>query len=229
MKTKKFNCAPALGEEVELPTREQVRDICQNIGDQVVDQVYIIDNLVDILGSFISRKFRVSVLHAKAWEVEPTELNINAFYDPERDEFGKPSIEIVLVTNPNDSHLILDQPLWSLFLNRLADSLAHELIHMRQSRARDFIYVESQAYREMEIDENLSYLSDLDEIDAYAFNIATELREHADPLSKLVNPAAVSVNDSINLWAYMQAFSKDMKTPPIKRLLKKVYKHLTSS
>ena len=227
MTLKKFNCAPALGDAVELPTREQVREICQQLEPKVVDQVFPINDLVDLIGRFVSRKFRVSTLHAHAHEVELTELNINAFYDPERDELGKNSVELVLVTNPNDRHLILDQTLWNLFVNRLADSLAHELIHMRQARARDFLFVESRAYREMEIDENLSYLSDLDEIDAYAYNIATELREHPDPLSRLDNPAAVSVNDSINLWAYLQAFSKDLKNPAIKRLLKKVYKHLT--
>ena len=227
MTLKKFNCAPALGDAVELPTREQVREICQQLEPKVVDQVFPINDLVDLIGRFVSRKFRVSTLHAHAHEVELTELNINAFYDPERDELGKNSVELVLVTNPNDRHLILDQTLWNLFVNRLADSLAHELIHMRQARARDFLFVESRAYREMEIDENLSYLSDLDEIDAYAYNIATELREHANPLSRLDNPAAVSVNDSINLWAYLQAFSKDLKNPAIKRLLKKVYKHLT--
>jgi hypothetical protein len=224
---KKFNCAPALDDAVELPTREQVREICQQLEPKVVDQVFLINDLVDLIGRFVSRKFRVSTLHAQAFEVELTELNINAFYDPERDERGKNSVELVLVTNPNDRHLILDQTLWNLFVNRLADSLAHELIHMRQARARDFLFVESRAYREMEIDENLSYLSDLDEIDAYAYNIATELRENANPLSRLANPAAVSVNDSINLWAYLQAFSKDLKNPAIKRLLKKVYKHLT--
>lgn len=227
MTLKKFNCAPALDDAVELPTREQVREICQQLEPKVVDQVFLINDLVDLIGRFVSRKFRVSTLHAQAFEVELTELNINAFYDPERDERGKNSVELVLVTNPNDRHLILDQTLWNLFVNRLADSLAHELIHMRQARARDFLFVESRAYREMEIDENLSYLSDLDEIDAYAYNIATELRENANPLSRLANPAAVSVNDSINLWAYLQAFSKDLKNPAIKRLLKKVYKHLT--
>jgi hypothetical protein len=227
LKTKKFNCAPALDDAVELPTREQVHSICQSLKGKIVSQVFSIDDLVYSIGKFVSRKFRVNVLHANAWEVEPTELNINAFYDPECDELGKPSIELILVTNPNDQYLILDEELWTLFVNRLADSLAHELIHMRQARARDFIFVEHRAYREMEIDENLTYLSDLDEIDAYAYNIATELKEHPNPLSKLDNPVAVSVNDSINLWAYMQAFSKDMKTPPIKRLLKKVYKHLT--
>ena len=227
MKKQKFNCAPKLSEQVELPTREQVRTICNDLKPEIVDQVFSIDNIVEKVGYFIAKRFRVSVLHAQAWEVEPTELNLNAFYDPERDEQQKPSIELILVTNPNDKHLILDDELWNLFVNRLADSLAHELIHMYQARARNFLYVEHQARRNIQIDENLVYLSDPDEIDAYAYNIATELREHTDPLSKLKNPAAVSVNDSINLWAYMQAFSKDIKSPTIKRLLKKVYKHLT--
>jgi pyrimidine operon attenuation protein/uracil phosphoribosyltransferase len=227
LKTKKFNCAPKLDEQVELPTREQVRNICNDLKPQIVDQIFSIDNIVEVIGHFVAKRFRVSVLHAQAWEVDPTELNINAFYDPERDEQQKPSIELILVTNPNDSHLILDDDLWNLFVNRLADSLAHELIHMFQARSRNFLFVEHRQHRTIALDENLVYLSDPDEIDAYAYNIATELREHPNPLSKLINPAAVSVNDSINLWAYIQAFSKDIKNPVVKRLLKKVYKNLT--
>ena len=227
MKKQKFNCAPKIHELVELPTREQVRNICNDLKLEIVDQIFSINDMVDRVGHFIAKRFRVSVLHAQAWEVEPTELNLNAFYDPERDERQKPSIELILVTNPNDKHLILDNELWELFVNRLADSLAHELIHMYQARARNFLYVEHQARRNIQIDDNLVYLSDPDEIDAYAYNIATELREHQNPLSKLRNPAAVSVNDSINLWAYLQAFSKDLKNPVVKKLLKKVYKNLT--
>jgi hypothetical protein len=227
LKKKKFNCAPKIHEQVELPTREQVRIICNELESEIVDHVFSINDLVDRVGHFIAKRFRVSVLHAQAWEVESTELNLNAFYDPERDEKQKPSIELILVTNPNDSHLILDTTLWNLFVNRLADSLAHELIHMYQARARNFLYVEHQARRNIQIDDNLVYLSDPDEIDAYAYNIATELREHQNPLSKLINPATVSVNDSINLWAYIQAFSKDLKNPVVKKLLKKVYKNLT--
>jgi hypothetical protein len=98
---------------------------------------------------------------------------------------------------------------------------------MYQARARNFLYVEHQARRNIQIDENLVYLSDPDEIDAYAYNIATELHEHPTPLSRITNPAAVSVNDSINLWAYIQALSKDLKNPVVKKLLKKVYKNLT--
>jgi hypothetical protein len=227
LKLKKFNCSPKLNQEVVLPTREQVYDICSAIESKVVDQIFLVDELVYTIGKFVAKKFRVNVLHAQAWEVESTELNINAHYDPDLDEQNKISIELILVTNPNDSHLILDNDLWKLFVNRLADSLAHELIHMYQARCREFLYVETRTKRSIDIDENLTYLSDFDEIDAYAFNIATELREHPNPLSKLINPASVSVNDSINLWAYIQAFSQNIQEPTIKRLLKKVYKHLT--
>ena len=226
MKKQKFNCAPKLDEQVELPTREQVRNICNDLKPKIVDQIFSIDDIVEVVGHFVAKRFRVSVLHAQAWEVDPTELNINAFYDPERDEQQKPSIELILVTNPNDSHLILDDDLWNLFVNRLADSLAHELIHMFQARSRNFLFVEHRRHRTIALDENLVYLSDPDEIDAYAYNIATELREHLNPLSKIRNPAAVSVNDSINLWAYIQAFSKDLNNPVVKKLLKKVYKLL---
>jgi hypothetical protein len=227
LKLKKFNCSPKLHEHIELPTREQVREICSYLEPKVLNQVFLTDDLVDLVGHFIARKFRVSVLHAKALEVEFTELNINANYDPDRDQLGKSSIELIIVTNPSDNQFILDKPLWDLFVNRLADSLAHELIHMHQSRIRDFITVEYKIPYTSHIDENLVYLSDPDEVDAYAYNIAAELREHPNPLEIFYNPAAVSVNDSINLWAYMQAFSKDIEHPTIKQLLKKVYKHLT--
>jgi hypothetical protein len=216
-----------LHEQIELPTREQVREICSYLEPKVLNQVFLADDLIDVVGHFIARKFRVSVLHAKALQVEFTELNINANYDPDRDELGKPSIELIIVTNPSDHQFILDKPLWDLFVNRLADSLAHEMIHMHQSRTRDFITVDYKVPYTAHLDENLVYLSDPDEVDAYAYNIATELREHPNPLEIFYNPAAVSVNDSVNLWAYMQAFSKDIKHPTIKQLLKKVYKHLT--
>lgn len=227
MKIKKFNCAPKLSEPVNLPTREQVREVCSTLELKVVDQVFLVDDIIDLIGNYVAKKFRVNVLHAKALEVELSELNINAYYDPERDERNKYSIELILVTNPNDNYLIIDSNLWILFINRLADSLAHELIHMRQARSRDFVFVEYRARYTVDVDENLIYLSDPDEIEAYAYNIATELKEHPNPFELIHNPSAVTVNDSINLWAYIQAFSKDINNPTIKQLLKKVYKHLS--
>jgi hypothetical protein len=227
LKIKKFNCSPKLDQIVELPSRGLVRDVCQDIQDRIVNQVFLVNDLVDLVGHFIARRFRVNVMHAKAWEVEPQELNLNAFYDPSRDEKGKPSIELVLVTNPNDTHLILDLDLWNLFLDRLADTLAHELIHMRQARCRQFLEIEHRIRHRTDIEDDLVYLSDPDEIDAYSYNIATELSEHRCPFDILKNPSGICINHSVNLWAYIKAFSNDLNDPSIKKLLKKVYKHLT--
>lgn len=227
MKIKKFNCSPNLAARVEIPTRDQVREVCADLEHAVLNQVYSVDELIDDVGHFVARKFRVNVLHAKALEVEPTEVNINAFYDAECDERKRVSIELVFVTNPTDEYIILDSDSWALFVTRLADSLAHELIHMQQSRARDFLFVEHRLKRNIAIDENLLYLSNPDEIAAYAYNIATELKEHPDPIQKLRNPKAVTIVDSVNLWAYIHAFAQNLSDPALRRLLKKVYKLLT--
>jgi hypothetical protein len=98
---------------------------------------------------------------------------------------------------------------------------------MQQSRARDFLLVEHRSKRSIAIDENLLYLSNPDEIAAYAYNIATELKEHDNPIQKLRNPKAVTIVDSVNLWAYINAFAQNLSNPVVKKLLKKVYKYLT--
>jgi len=227
LKIKKLNCSPKFDVRVEIPCREQIYDICNDIKPKIIDQVFEVEKLVDLAGNFISRRFRVDTLHAKALEVEQGELNINAFYDPEKDERGKVSIELVIVTNPSDKYIILDEELFNLFIKHLADSLAHELIHMRQARSRDFLNVTHRARQNTDLDESIQYLSDPDEIDAYAYNIATELRDHPNPIQKILNPKTIAIQDSANLWAYIQTFHKNLDNPVLKKLLKKIYKYLS--
>ena len=227
MKIKKFNCSPKFDVRVEIPSREQIYDICNDVKPQVIDQVFEIEKLVDLVGYFISRRFRVDTLHAKALEVEQGELNINAFYDSEKDEQCRISIELVIVTNPADKYIILDDDVFDLFVKHLADSLAHELIHMRQARARDFLNVDYHTRQNLNLDESVQYLSDPDEIDAYAYNIATELRESKNPLAKLANPTTICLRDSANLWAYVQTFNRQINNSVVKKLLKKIYKYLS--
>jgi len=225
LKIKKFNCAPSTNESVELPTRPQVAEICRSLESKVLGQVYPVNDLIDVVGHFIAKKFRVNVLHTSALEVDQDDINITAYYDSEHDEEGRISIEIVLITNPSDEYLILDAEVWATFTNRLADSLAHELIHMRQSRDRGFQSFEPRRKHVYNLDEAVRYLADPDEIDAYAHNIAVELKECSNPLQSLQNVQTLSTKDSVNLWAYVHAFSPNH--PVVKRLVKKIYKLLT--
>ena len=193
----------------------------------IIGQIFPLYDLIDTLGTFIGNSFRVDVLHYPSDEVEPNDVNVSAFYDPEKDEIHKIAIELILVTNSRDSHIIIDESLFEIISTRLADTLAHEMIHMRQARARDFIIADIPESQNSELNETQQYLANPDEIDAYAHNIANELSEHPNPRDILSNPKSITLQHSINLWAYLTAFNKDLSNPIIRKLLKKVYRHLT--
>lgn len=193
----------------------------------IINTIYPYPDLIEKLGEFIAERFKVDVIAAKADEVDIGTININAYYDPDLDERKKVAIELVLVTNPNENYLRWEYSDWLFFCNQVADCLAHEMIHMKQFRAREFEDVSVRhASAFNEVTDTKSYFSDPDEIEAYAFNIAQELKEHGDPFIKISDVKKISIKDSVNLWAYINTFDNDPKHPTIKRLLKKVYKHL---
>jgi hypothetical protein len=194
----------------------------------LANQVYQLDEFVYTLGIYLGKKFRVEVMHAHALEVDVGNININAYYDQDLDERRKRSIELVIVTNPADTHYILDRDEVRSLIVKVADSLAHELIHMRQARARHFIDVDLPKRQFRKYDEAIQYLADPNEIDAYAYNIATELRDHPNPISKLSSVGSIQISDSVNLWAYWNTFRADANNPVLKKLFKKIYKNLTT-
>lgn len=225
----KFNCAPKFDQNVKIPSREQVFQVCTPLSKIIIDQVYTEKEFVKVLGNFIATKFSVNVAHSSAPGVDPGDINLAAYYDFIEDEFCKTAIELVLITNNGDKFIILDQEKYERFIKCLADSLAHELVHMRQARARDFI---SPGYDNVsedgdEHEHEMNYLSNPDEIDAYAHNIAVELKDNRDPFQKLNNPTSISIEESLNLWVYVNTFGQDINNPVMKRLLKKIYKRLT--
>lgn len=232
-KIKKFNCCPKLNKPVVVPTRKQVVEIFDEIKPGVVNNFFSIDELIQDLGYFIGTRFNVDVKHAEASQVDQNDIDFNGFYDGGLDEAGDIPIEIYIITNPMQDVMIIDEEGFDSIIRRLADTLSHEVIHMQQYRARDFLEVETVDYIEFddEDEENRWYLSNPDEINAYAYNIANELldrHEYPMVMEKLNKIKEISIQDSVNLWAYVQAFSKDVNHPVIKRLIKKVYKSLDS-
>lgn len=235
-KIKKFNCCPKLSRPVVIPTRKEILEILDDLRPFVVNQIYSIDELIQDYGVFIGSRFNVDVKHAEAAAVDQNDIEINGYYDGGLDEAEDTAIEIYLITNPMQDAMILDSDQFDSISRKIADTLSHEVIHMSQFRARDFLEVEKWEFTDYddegdydEEEENRWYLSSPDEINAYAYNIANELLDRHDltvVMSKLNNIKDISINDSINLWAYVHAFSKDTTHPVIKRLIKRVYKSL---
>lgn len=227
-KVKKFNCCPKLTSPVIIPTRKEVLEIFDELKPIVVNNFFTVEDLVNAIGVFIGERFHIHVKHAESAQVDQNSIQFNGFYDGGLDEAGDIPIEIYMITNPIQDVILIDNEQFDLIGRELADTLAHEVIHMKQSRSRDFLEVGIIVDKEPESEEeeNRYYLSSPDEINAYAYNIANELLERNSlpmVMKKLNNLRAISMQDSMNLWAYVQTFNKDATHPVLKKLIKKVY------
>ena len=168
--------------------------------------------------------------------VDSGDMNMNAYYDPEADEQeDAPPFGIDLVFSKKDNEVDFSDEGIDVIITRIDDVLKHEIIHQQQYQKRDWLpgqrgYVFKQG-RELE------YMSQPDEIEAYAVNIADELTRAAGSKDKaydLLRKAGDSAKlrnhleqfISPNLFAYFVLFGFDTTHPVLKKLLKKVYQYL---
>jgi hypothetical protein len=184
------------------------------------------------IGELLGDELKINILQAEAKEVDPGDMNVNAYYDPDEDMFGRTCIELILVYSPLDNILIVDEEGWVNIVRRLADAIAHEQRHLYQYRQRDWEIPYYDNYDE-ELDEDINtardYLGNKDEIDAFSFNIANELLDSFDykeVFERLSNPKKIDMSKSVNLWAYMCVFGMNFSDPVLKRLMKKIYRVL---
>lgn len=228
MKIKKINCTPKLHVPIRIPKRKDLLDILNELRPKVVDVVFPVDDAIDLMGVFIGSRFNIDVRHGTALAVDNNSIEFNIYYDSGLDEADEVSIELFLITNPSDEIIILDGANFDSLAKTIADSICHEMIHMKQSRSRGFLEVRKIYDESFEDDfeDSQIHLSDPDEIDAYADKIAEEIVDLPDLYKKLENPAIITIHESIDLWAYVHAFAKDMSHPVLRKLLKKIYKNL---
>jgi hypothetical protein len=114
-----------------------------------------------------------------------------------------------------------------------ADTILHEVIHMRQFRKRKFKHLPdyaSTARREKQRRAQ-EYLGNNDEIDAYSFNIACELTKEFNgqtrDIIKFLNQNQQVSRKRFNCWRmYLKAFDHDHRHPIIKRVKKRVVYYL---
>ena len=118
----------------------------------------------------------------------------------------------------------------------IADTLLHEIIHMRQFRRRNFKQLPDYASNaeKSDIRQEQEYLGCSDEIDAYGFNIACELM---DKFGKNKNQIVNYLNENQkgkkrrhNSWRmYLKAFEHDHNHPILQRVKKKVVRYLPAA
>lgn len=185
------------------------------------------------LSKHIKKQLPIKISRTRDTKVGENWVFIGGTYYSDEDKSKRQCIELVLVYNLFQEDIILKKRRYLRMCYTMADTILHEVMHMRQYRRRNFKDLPdyaSMASREEKREEQ-SYLGNSDEIDAYSFNIACELLDkfNYDPkkIINYLNENQKGLRRTHNCWRmYLKAFDHDHNHPIVQRVKKKVIRYI---
>ena len=151
------------------------------------------------------------------------------------DRKGRRSIEVEFSYHPNDLRLNLTEYRWRRLAWRFADVVLHEVIHMRQFRARSFKPIAGYQSTAASAKERKGqeYFGDRDEMGAFAFNIAQQMIDQFgyDPVAiKNYMDSNRSKRRKTSWWCdYLNTFNWNHDHKIIRRMKQKVMRQLENA
>lgn len=211
--------------------REILFDMLNGARNQIVGRELLVEELHKILTKQVKKHLPVRVKMQRDASHEPGLLYIGGGYYSDQDRKRKDKfIEVVFSYFMFDKHLTISAYRWSRVCEVFADTILHEIIHMRQYRTRKFKdlpgYESTALLAKTRRTQN--YYGHPDEIGAYSFNIACELYEKFGDDRKAINKYLDSKNvyrtKRSTYLSYLKIF--EANHPVLKRLKKKVLFYL---
>jgi len=205
---------------------ERVNNVCQCVRLSNNGPITFKKLVGSIRREFRLHNFDILVKTKKEKTLSDEEFYVNAYYDAEDDSNDDTAIEVIVYHNFSDLSNFTTVQITE-FLREIFDATVHEFKHQHQSIKRDY-----KTYTNHDNSPFEDYLSDPDEVDAYALSIAIELLRHMSEqrakwaMTRLTIMSRMrhgTIFVSPNLNVYVAHFGQ---SPIIKRLAKKVYKHL---
>jgi hypothetical protein len=209
--------------------RKCLVDMLYSIKTRVVDQSFTVDQLHNKLVYQIRQHIPIRFKKVRNTKIDKDWIWVGGAYYSDKDEQFQKSIEInFCYSSKYDTIKITNRKFIRLCVT-FADTILHEIIHMRQHRRRnwkstpDFPSTANRIKRR----EEQGYLGCRDEVDAYSFNIACELRDRFNgnqkKAFKYLNEQQQNQRQKNNCYRmYLDAFNHDHNHPVIKQLKKKV-------
>jgi hypothetical protein len=205
---------------------ERVYDVCKRVQEQSPEQITFKKLITKTRKIFKEDNFDIAIKTKREKDLDPDKWYVMAYYDSENDFNMETAIEVIVHHNLDGTEEFGDRQVL-LFLTEIYDATIHEFRHQYQSRRRDYMMYGAQATSPYD-----EYLSDSDELDAYAFSIAVELlrvmdvhraRRNLSRIKIMSKMRTGSVYSSPVLRAYIEHFGLNDIT---KKLAKKIYLHL---
>jgi hypothetical protein len=197
----------------------------------VVGRKLPVEDLHKVLSKHIKQHLPIAVRMQRESAQESGMVYIGGCYYSEKDQKGKDrQIEVLFSYFTFDEFLKITQWRWKRMCELFADTVLHEVIHMRQYRTRNFKYIpgyESTAHL-AKTRRSQNYYGHPDEIGAYAFNIACEMYEKFGDSKRQIQKYMDGPNSKrckrTTYLRYLRTFEPNH--PVIKKLKKKVLYYL---
>lgn len=160
-----------------LLDRDNLYSMLYSAGSTIIGKKLEIGTLHSIIAKHIKRHLPIRVKYREDPGQMPGLIYMGGTYYSDYDQSGQRQIEVVLSYCLFDEHLTVSKHRWSRLCSLFADTILHEIIHMRQYRTRNFKAIpgyESTAHLAKQRRDQ-EYYGDKDEMGAFAFNIACEL------------------------------------------------------
>lgn len=204
----------------------RINNVCNDVRGKCSEPTTFKQLLTKTRSSFKKEGLNLSIRTKREKDLDIDRFYVMAYYDSEEDAVGETPIEVVVHHNLTGTELFGPHQITN-FLVEIYDAVAHEYRHQYQSMRRDFKAHEASPQFPYEV-----YLADSDEMDAYALSITIELlrsmdanraRRYMSRITVMSKMRTGSVYSSPVLRAYISHFGL---SPVIKKLAKKIYKHL---
>jgi len=200
---------------------------------RLTDQTLPIQEFHKIITNYLKRTYPVKVTMDWDEKVKGHGVLVGGTYYSDYDENDKKCIELNFVYNPVYDEIKITKRRYKGICSVIADTMLHEIIHMRQYRRRNFKSLPNYASSasSTKLREEQEYLGGADEVDAYGFNIACELlhkfKGDQGQVVKFLGRNLKNSREDGGSWKmYLKAFEHDHQHEIIKRLQKKVTRYL---
>lgn len=141
-------------------------------------------------------------------------------------------MEIVLSYHPDARQIRMTEYRWSRVCTLFADTVLHEIIHMRQYRSRNFKdipgYLSTAHYHKQRVDQE--YYGHRDEMGAFSFNIACDMLDRFGPdpaeIRSYMDSMRPKRHKSTSYCKFLTAFDWDHDHVKVRQIKHKILKQL---
>ncbi len=217
-----------------LLTRHNLYKMLYELKSEIVGKNLLVEELHSILAKHVKNHLPVRVKLDRDFKTEENYIYVGGMYHSDFDKKGYTRhIEVIFSYYFLQEHLKITSYKWKRICRVFSDVVLHEIIHMRQFRARNFklIPMYSSSAEKAKERKSQQYLGDKDEMGAYSFNIACELIDRFQSnfytIKRYLNSDDYKRHKRSDWYRYMKTFNHDHNHIIIRRMKKKVINQLS--